>query len=219
MYYLLPVPISLVLITLYTISRTKYDMSKTRILQPLMSLNVIIIALLSFTVENVNSGYTLLITMALIVSFISDIFHIDMRKDNVLIIGIIGFTIAYSIYPITFTIYNGFHWQDLLTAIPLLALYAYSVKVLWKPLGSLRPFALIYCLVCPIMVHRAASTLFGTAFTPLQAVMITVATLMLYLGDLEYAFHRFIKPRNFLFGHICYGVGQLLIALSCSLFI
>jgi uncharacterized membrane protein YhhN len=218
MYYLIPLPVSLILITLYTIARTKYDMSRTRILQPLMSLNVIIIALLSLAGDNVNTGYTLLITAALIVAFVSDIFHIDMRKDNVLIIGIVGFSIAYSIYPITFTIYNGFHWQDLLTAIPLMFLYGISVKLLWKPLGSLRPFALIYCLVCPIMVHRAASTFFGTAFTPLQAVMITAGTLMLYLGDLEYAYHRFIKPRNFLFGHICYGLGQLLIALSCSLF-
>lgn len=218
MYHLIPVPVSLVLIVFYTLARTKFDMARTRILQPLMSFTVIIVALLSLTGSDVNRGYTLLITSALVVAFVSDIFHIDMRKDNVLIIGIIGFSIAYSIYPVAFTIYNGFHREDIITAIPLLILYGASLRALWKHLGSLRIPAMIYCLVCPVMVHRAVSTFFGSAFTPVQAVMISAGTLMLYLGDLEYAFHRFIKPRKFLFGHICYGLGQLLVALSCSYF-
>ncbi|MBN2051714.1 MAG: lysoplasmalogenase [Spirochaetales bacterium] len=218
MYHLIPVPFSIVLIVLYTIARTRFDMEKTKILQPLMSFLVIIIALLSLTTPNVNRGYTILITAALIVAFVSDIFHIDMRKDNVLIIGIIGFSIAYSIYPVAFTIYNGFHWQDIITAVPLVMLYAFSLKKLWNHLGSLRVPALIYCLICPVMVHRAVSTFFGDAFTTAQAVILSAATLMLYLGDLEYAVHRFLKPRKFLFGHICYGLGQLLVALSCSYF-
>jgi uncharacterized membrane protein YhhN len=218
MYHLIPIPLNLLLITLYTIARTRFDMNKTRILQPLMSFFVIPVALLSFTTLGVVPGYTLIITAALVVAFVTDLFHIDMRKDNVLIIGIIGFSLAYSIYPVAFSIYNGFHWQDLVTMIPLLILYLFSIRKLWKHLGNLRIPALIYCLICPVMVHRAFSTFFGSFFSPLQAGMISIGTLLLYLGDLEYAFHRFLKPRNFLFGHICYGFGQLLIALSCSYF-
>ncbi len=218
MIHLIPVPLSILLITVYTIARTGYKMNLVRFLQPLMSLLVILIALLSFTGDNVNPGYTWWITSALIVAFITDIFHIDMRKDNILIIGIAGFSIAYLIYPIAITVYNGFHWQDILTAIPLLAIIIITMKFLWKGLGNFRIPAMIYSLICPLMVNRAVSTFFGTVFTPLQAVMLTLGTFMVYLADMEYGFHRFYKPRKFLFGHILYGCGQLLIALSCSYF-
>lgn len=218
MISLIPVPISIILIVIYTAARTRYDMAKTRIIQPMMSFLVIIIALLSLLRPDYNLTYTLIIAAALTAAFITDILHIDMRKDNVLLIGIIGFSIAYSLYPLAFTLTGGFHRQDLITAVPLLLLYLYSIKRLWKPLGTLRVPALIYCLVCPVMVHRGFSTFFSAAFSPLQSSLIAAGTLMLYLGDLEYAFHRFIKPRKFLFGHLCYGFGQLFIALSCSLF-
>jgi uncharacterized membrane protein YhhN len=218
MIHLIPVPFSLILITIYTIARTRFKMNQVRVLQPLMSLLVISIAMLSFSQDSVNSGYTWLIIAALTVAFISDIFHIDMRKDNVLIIGIIGFSIAYLIYPIAFTLYNGFFIQDILTAVPLLLIFIFTTKKFWKGMGSFRFPALIYSLICPFMVNRAASTFFGTGFTLTQSIMLTTGTLMLYLGDLEYGFHRFHKPRKFLFGHIFYGLGQVLIALSCSYF-
>ena len=44
--------------------------------------------------------------------------------------------------------------------------------------------------------------------------MLVAGTSLLYIGDLEYGVHRFRKPLPFLFGHICYGVGQVLMALS-----
>lgn len=217
-YHLIPIPFSIVVITLYTIARTRYDMKKTQILQPLMTTLAVITGILSFFSANAVTGFSAWIVAGLVASLIADLMHIDMRKDNILMIGIIGFTVAYLIYPIGITFYNGFYQQDLIVAIPLLIGYIWIIKIFWPVLEGFRVPVMIYSLVCPFMVSRAASTFFGDMFSTTQAVMLTAGALLLYLGDVEYGFHRFIRERKFLFGHICYGVGQVLMALSPSYF-
>jgi uncharacterized membrane protein YhhN len=86
-------------------------------------------------------------------------------------------------------------------------------------LGNFRVPVLVYGLVMPFMVTRAISTLFGTGFSLVSALLVTIGCAMLFLGDIEYGMHRFRKPLKFFFGPICYAGGQLLIALSCSYFL
>ncbi len=217
-YFLIPVPISAVIIFLYARARNRYLMNQVKILQPTMTTLALVIGLLSLLHPNGNTGFSLWIIAGLAVSLGSDILHIDMRNDNILMIGLIGFSIAYMIYPIGITVYNGFHPQDIIVGIVLFAAYVVTMICFLPAVEGFRIPILIYGLVCPFMVSRAVSAFFGDFFTLTQAILLTVGTSLLYIGDVEYGVHRFKKERPFLIGHVCYGAGQVLIAMTPSLF-
>jgi uncharacterized membrane protein YhhN len=220
MYYsLFPVPIYLFLIVLYMIARNRNDLKKTTIIQPTLTFLALVIALLSFFSPAGDKGYTTWILVGLGLCFLADIFNIDMTNDKILYAAIAAFVVAYLEYAVTFTHFNGFHWQDLIVAGVFLLIYAFLMRLYWKGLGNFRVPVLVYGLVMPFMVTRAISTLFGTGFSLVSALLVTVGCAMLFLGDIEYGIHRFRKPLKFFFGPICYAGGQLLIALSCSYFL
>lgn len=220
MYYsLLPVPIYLVLIVFYMLARNRNDLKKTTIIQPTLTFLALIIALISFFSPGMDKGYTTWILVGLGLCFLADIFNIDMTNDKILYAAIAAFVIAYLEYAITFTHFNGFHWQDLIVGGVFLVIYVFLMRLYWKGLGNFRVPVLIYGLVMPFMVTRAISTLFGTGFSPVSAWLVSFGSTMLFLGDIEYGLHRFRKPLTFFFGPICYAGGQLLIALSCSYFL
>jgi uncharacterized membrane protein YhhN len=166
-----------------------------------------------------DKGYTTRILVGLALCFLADIFNIDMTNDKILYAAIAAFVVAYLEYAVTFTRFNGFHWQDLIVSGVFLLIYALLMRLYWKGLGNFRIPVLVYGLVMPFMVTRAISTLFGTGFSLVSALLVTVGCAMLFLGDIEYGMHRFRKPLKFFFGPICYAGGQLLIALSCSYFL
>jgi uncharacterized membrane protein YhhN len=220
MYYsLIPVPIYLVLIALYMIARNRDDLKKTTLIQPTLTFLALIIAGLSLLSPQADRSYTAWILVGLGLCFLADIFNIDMTNDKILYAAIAVFVVAYLEYAITFTHFNGFHWQDLIVAAVFISIYILLMRLYWKGLGNFRIPILIYGLVMPFMVTRAISTLFGTRFSTVSALLVTIGCTMLFLGDVEYGMHRFRKPLQFFFGPICYAGGQLLIALSCSYFL
>jgi len=220
MYYsLIPVPIYLALIVLYMIARNRNDLKKTTIIQPTLTFLALVIAGLSFFSLQADRGYTTWILVGLGLCLTADIFNIDMTNDKILYAAIGVFVIAYLEYAITFTRFNGWHWQDLIVAAAFVLIYVFLMRLYWKGLGNFKVPILIYGLVMPFMVTRAISTLFGTAFSMVSAILVTIGCTMLFLGDIEYGMHRFRKPLKFFLGPICYAGGQLLIALSCSYFL
>jgi uncharacterized membrane protein YhhN len=220
MYYsLIPVPIYVALIVLYMIARNRNDLKKTTIIQPTLTFLALIIAGLSFLSPQSDHTYTIWILVGLGLCFLADIFNIDMTNDKILYAAIAVFVIAYLEYAITFTRFNGWHWQDILVAVIFVLIYIFLMRLYWKGLGNFKIPIMIYGLVMPFMVTRAISTLFGTAFSTISAILVTVGCTMLFLGDVEYGVHRFRKPLKFFLGPICYAGGQLLIALSCSYFL
>ena len=220
MYYsLIPVPIYIALIVLYMVARNRNDLKKTTIIQPTLTFLALVIAGLSFLSPQGNHSYTTWILVGLGLCFLADIFNIDMTNDKILYAAIAVFVIAYLEYAVTFTRFNGWHWQDIIVAVVFILIYIFLMRLYWKGLGNFKIPILIYGLVMPFMVTRAISTLFGTAFSTVSAILVTVGCTMLFLGDIEYGVHRFRKPLKFFFGPICYAGGQLLIALSCSYFL
>jgi uncharacterized membrane protein YhhN len=220
MYYpLIPVPIYLALIVLYMLARNRNDLKKTAIIQPALTFLALIVAGLSFFSPAADHIYTVWILVGLGLCFLADIFNIDMTNDKILYAAIAVFVLAYLEYAITFTRFNGFHWQDILVAVVFVFIYAFLMRLYWKGLGNFKVPILIYGLIMPFMVTRAISTLFGSGFSTVSALMVTVGCTMLFLGDIEYGLHRFRKPLKFFFGPICYAGGQLLIALSCTFFL
>lgn len=220
MYYqLIPVPVYLVLVVLYMIARNRNDLKKTSFIQPTATFLALVIAALSYFSPAADKGYTSWILVGLGLCFLADIFNIDMSHDKILYAAIGVFVVAYLEYAATFTRFNGFHWQDLIVGGIFIMIYIFLMKLYWKGLGNFKIPILVYGLVMPFMVTRAISTLFGTSFSIVSAILVTVGCSMLFLGDVEYGLHRFRKPLKFFFGPICYAGGQLLIALSCSYFL
>jgi uncharacterized membrane protein YhhN len=218
-YPLIPVPVYLVLIVVYMIARNRNDLKKTAFIQPAATFLALVIAALSFFSPAAEKGYTTWILVGLGLCLLADIFNIDMTNDKVLYAAIAVFVIAYLEYALTFTRFNGFHWQDFIVAGIFLLIYLFLMRLYWKGLGNFKIPVLIYGLVMPFMVTRAISTLFGSSFSIVSALLVTVGCVLLFLGDVEYGVHRFRKPLKFFFGPICYAGGQLLIALSCSYFL
>jgi uncharacterized membrane protein YhhN len=201
------------------IARNRNDLKKTALIQPTLTFLAILIAVLSFFSPAADTSYTIWVMIGLGLCFLADIFNIDMTNDKILYAAIGVFVVAYLEYAITFTHFNGFHWPDFIVGGIFLLIYIFLMKLYWKGLGNFKIPVLIYGLVMPFMVTRAISTLFGTRFSLISAVMVTVGCTLLFLGDVEYGLHRFRKPLKFFFGPICYAGGQLLIALSCSYFL
>ncbi len=219
-YHLLPVPISIVLIVLYLIARNRKDMKRTAIIQPLTTLLSIIVAALSFVSPRVNPGFTTWILIGLGLCLLADIFNIDMNNDKIFYAGIAVFIIAYLEYAVTYTVFNnGFHRPDIYVGIGFFLFYIFLMAIYWKGLGKYKLPIMIYGLIMPFMVTRAISTLYGGTFSLTAAILVTVGSVMLFAGDVEYGFFRFVKPGKFTFGPICYAGGQLLIAMSCAYFL
>ena len=78
----------------------------------------------------------------------------------------------------------------------------------------MRIAILIYGLVLPFAFSRAASAFFGERFSMAQAVLLSLGTLSLWVGDVEFAIHLFRRRNPLMYGPILYAGGQLLIALS-----
>jgi uncharacterized membrane protein YhhN len=219
-YHLIPVPISLLLIIVYLIARNRNDLKRTAVIQPLGTLISIVIAALSLLSPRANSSYTIWILVGLGLCFLADIFNIDMNNDKIFFAAIGVFIIAYLEYAVTYTIFNGgFQRVDLIIGIIFILIYILLMRLYWKGLGNYKIPVMIYGLFMPFMVTRAISTLFGGRFSLTSAILVTVGSLMLFLGDVEYGLHRFRKPGKFTIGPICYAGGQLLIALSCAYFL
>jgi uncharacterized membrane protein YhhN len=220
MYYpLLLVPVSIALIAAYLVARNRNDLKITAIIQPLTTLVSLTIAALSFLSPRASPSYTIWILVGMGLCLLADIFNIDMTRNFILYAAIGVFAIAYLEYAVTFTRFSGFQPQDLIVGFIFILIYIFLMRLYWKGLGEFKIPVLIYGLIMPFMVTRAISTLFGETFSPLSAVLVTLGSMMLFGGDVEYGIHRFYKPIKYSGGPIMYAGGQLLIALSCSYFL
>ena len=122
-YHLIPVPISIALIVYYFIIKNRNDLKVNAVLQPVTTFLAIIVAALSYLSPNADPAYTTWILVCMGLSLVADIFNIDMANDKILMAAIGVFTFAYALYGVVFTIFNGFHRQDIFTGVIFLAAY------------------------------------------------------------------------------------------------
>jgi uncharacterized membrane protein YhhN len=186
--------------------------------KPLSTLLVIAVALLSFLQSTVCVGFTLWVVAGLVLSLGGDV-ALMFKTNRWFLIGLVLFLLAHVVYSIGFTVYNGFHPQDLISGVALL-LVAVAVFFYLRPgLGSMQGPVILYILVICFMVNRAVSTFFGDSFTPTQAWLLSIGATLFWLSDLVLAVNRFRQPfeLNRLSLYLYFG-GQLLIALSPSYF-
>lgn len=218
MTHLIPIPLLVVTVFLLVRAELREVQKQIYILKPISTLLVILVALLSFTSPGNQPAYTLGITLGLLLSLGGDI-ALMFESGKAFLIGLVLFLLAHVAYAIVFTVPNGFHPQDLITALVLLAI-ALPLYLYLKPgLGSMKGPVIAYVLIICFMVNRAASAFFGTHFTTTQAWLVTLGAVLFMASDIILALNRFGHPmeKHRLSLFLYYG-GQLLIALSPSYF-
>jgi uncharacterized membrane protein YhhN len=215
---LLPVPFLAIMVSLLVRARFQRSEQQVYFFKPLSTLLVIVVALLSFTTSGVQPSFTLGVTLGLVFSMGGDV-ALMFKPSKAFLLGLILFLLAQIVYSIVFTMPNGFHPQDLVTAIVLLAIAVPVYLFLLPGLRSMRIPVILYIIVICFMVNRAVSTFFGDAFTTTQAWLIASGAILFWLSDLLLAINRFRVPfRAEPLGLFLYYGGQLLIALSPSFF-
>jgi uncharacterized membrane protein YhhN len=214
------IPIPFLLVTVVFLVRAEFAGNQKQIffLKPISTLLVIVVAVLSFLTPGAQTSYTLWVLAGLWLSLGGDV-ALMFHSDRAFRIGLLLFLLAHIVYAIAFTVFNGFHVQDLVTGAVLLAL-AIAIYLYLRPgLEKMKVPVVLYILVICIMVNRAISTFFGQTFSTTQAWLISLGAILFMASDLVLATNRFRHPfkahRLSLF--LYYG-GQLLIALSPSYF-
>ncbi len=218
MVSLIPIPFLAVTVSLLVRARIRRSRQQIYFFKPLSTLLVILVALLSLTTPGIQPSFTVGITLALVLSLGGDV-ALMFKAGRAFLVGLSLFLLAHIVYSIAFTVPNGFHPQDLVTALILIAA-AVPIYLFLRPgLGKMRVPVIFYILVICIMVNRAASTFFGDAFTILQASLVTAGAVLFWLSDLLLAVNRFRLPfKTEPLGLFLYYGGQLLIALSPAFF-
>lgn len=218
MISLIPIPFLAVTVPLLVRARFRNDRNQEVLFKPLSTLGVIAIALLSFGVPGRQIAFTLGIALGLVLSLGGDVALI-FRSNRTFLIGLVFFLLAHIVYSVVFTVPNGFHRQDLISGVVLLAL-AIPIYLYLRPgLGRLNGPVIVYILVICFMVNRAISAFWSETFSQTQAWLMSTGALLFWLSDLMLAINRFRCPfRAESLSLFLYYGGQLLIALSPSFF-
>ena len=224
--HLIPIPLALIGIAVYFWARKENNLKVVAVVQPLITVVIMAIAALGLLTPTANLGYTILILASLLFALIGDINNVDMTDEKTVMIGLVLFVVAYTIYPVAFTIYGGFIVpHDLVVMGISIVLYVLVISYCWKGLEGTRVPGMIYGLVLFFLLSRAISSCFSDGFSPLQAILLTAGAGMMFLGDIQFALETFRKPPPPKFvidlkviGPILYAGGQLLIGLSTAYF-
>jgi uncharacterized membrane protein YhhN len=211
---LILIPLNLIAIGLYMRARIKGDLGRVIIYQPAAVITSWLIAASSLWQQDANVTFTVVILLGMGIAIIGDFLNLDMENPNVILRGLIIAVVAYLTYGIGVTAISGFHPQDVIVGVPLLIFYVALMRHLWPDLGAMRVSGLIYGLVLPFTFWRAASTFFGAELSTLQSLFLSLGTLSLYVGDVEFAIHTYKRRLPVMYGPILYAGGQMSIALS-----
>lgn len=207
--------INLCLIGLYMRARTRDDKQGVKLYQPAAVIVSWLITAASLWRADPDVALAAVVLTGMGIAIVGDFLNIDMEDMRVVMRGLVIAVVAYLTYAIGLTALNGFHGPDVIVGALLLAVYAQVMRTIWPRLDSnLRIPILIYGLVLPFTFSRAVSTFFGARFELLPATFLSLGTLGLFVGDIEFAVHTFKRRLPLMFGPILYAGGQLLIALS-----
>lgn len=218
MLHLALIPVIAVTVTLLVRAELRHDRRQSYLWKPLSTVLVIAVALLSLAQPNACLSFTLWVLAGLVLSLGGDV-ALMFPSNRAFLLGLVLFLLAHIVYAIGFTLWNGFHPQDLISGAVLLIL-ALAIYLYLRPgLDGMQGPVIFYILVICFMVNRAISTFFGETFTPAQAWLLSIGATLFWLSDLVLAINRFRHPfrANRLGLYLYYG-GQLLIALSPSYF-
>jgi uncharacterized membrane protein YhhN len=211
---LILVPLNLLGIGLYIHARIENDLRRVILFQPGSVILSWLIAASSLSQQDTNVAFTVVVLLGMGIALVGDFLNLDMENPGVVFRGLIIAVVAYLTYGVGVTLLDGFHPQDGLVGVPLLLFYLLLMRYLWPDLGEMRIPGLVYGLVLPFTFWRALASFFGAELSTLQSLFLSLGTLSLYVGDIEFAVHTYKRRLRLMYGPILYAGGQLLIALS-----
>jgi uncharacterized membrane protein YhhN len=219
MAYLWLIPVIAITVTLLVRAELRGERRQVYLWKPLSTVLVIAVAVLSLAQPNAIPAFTLWVTCGLVLSLGGDVALI-LESARAFLAGLVLFLLAHVVYAVAFTLYNGFHAQDLITAAILGMISVLFYLYLWPGLGRMKVAVAIYVLFIATMVNRALSTFFGETLSTTQAWLISIGAILFMVSDMVLAVNRFRHPfkANRLGLYFYYG-GQLLIALSTHYFV
>jgi uncharacterized membrane protein YhhN len=218
MAHMLPIPLIAITVTLLVRAEFRSQQRQVYLWKPLSTLLVIVVALLSLLTPTADPGFTLGITLGLVLSLGGDV-ALMFKSTRAFLTGLVLFLLAQIAYAVVLTAFSGFQQGDLISGGILLGLALGICAYLWPGLKKMKAPVALYALVICFMVNRAVSTVLGETFTPTQAWLLTIGATLFWLSDLVLAVNRFRHP--FELNHLSlylYYAGQVLIALSPAYF-
>jgi uncharacterized membrane protein YhhN len=156
MVHWIPVPFLVVTVILLVRSKFKGDQKQEYLTKPTSTVLVIVVALLSLLAPNAQPSFTLWVAVGLVLSLGGDV-ALMLRTRRMFLLGLVLFLLAHVVYSIAFTVPNGFHPADLVSAAVLLVLAVAAYAYLAPGLGSMGGPVALYILVICTMVNRASS--------------------------------------------------------------
>jgi uncharacterized membrane protein YhhN len=212
------IPVISLTVTLLVWDELRGDRKQVYLWKPLSTVLVIVVALLSLGQPSAVPAFTFWVTAGLVLSLGGDV-ALMLEAKRAFLVGLALFLLAQITYSVAFTLWNGFHPQDLVSAAVLLVLAVVIYLYLRPGLNGMQGPVIFYILAICFMVNRAISTFFGDTFTLTQAWLLSVGATLFWLSDLVLAVNRFRHPfRANRLGLFLYYGGQLLIALSPTYF-
>lgn len=209
---------------LFIYGRLKGATTALRVIQPVTTIFILILAASGFALPGHFVPFILFIILGLTFSLVGDCNLIDF-DDNTLFLISIGFYWAGLVtYSVMLSLWSDFPVINLVLFLVLALGSALIIGLfLWKGLGNLKVPIIIYILTwCYLLSRSLALPFMGSDFfSSSQAWLIAVGTAIFFLGDVYLSFHQFnerCKQKKRWLDVPLYCVGQSLIALSTSFF-
>lgn len=153
------------------------------------SATVLILVLALGASDPPSSNYQRLLVIALVFSLAGDVFL--MAERDLFLPGLLSFLVAHLLYSVAF-------WQSgeaadfALALVPIVALAAVVLAVLWRHLGEMRIPVLAYVGVIGLMAWLALARAVGAA--PTGSALAALGALFFMASDSLLAYDRFVKP-------------------------
>lgn len=168
----------------------------------------------SYTICSVGSGFSSLIILALLLSFIGDVLLIP-KSVAVFRAGIGAFALAHVVFIVAF-LNRGINLQAALIAFVPLALIGFLIarSLIPRVEAGLKAPVIGYSVILTVMLSAAIGT-----YAKQHSTLLLSAAILFYLSDLTVAQDKFVREAfiNRLFGLPMYYAAQLLFAATVAL--
>jgi len=205
-------------------ARLKGSLTFRRIIQPITTILVIILAAYGCLLPGGNILYTMLIVFGLIFCLVGDCYLVDFTDNKLFMTAVVFYCTGLIVYSVILTRLTGFNLVDLAALILLLIGSALILSLfLWNGLGEMKVPIIIYMMAWCFLLSQSLTIFWSDSdfFNTTQKWLLLSGTAIFFLGDITISFHQFnekFKDKSLWVDIPLYYLGQGLIALSTSFF-
>ncbi len=206
----------------FVFAALKKNFPLMRIVQPFLTILIIVIAALALLTPGHHLLYVQLVMLGLIFSLAGDCYMIDIHDNTTFVQGVFFYWAGLIVYSVIFTGLTGFELWELGVFVLLLIVTAITTALFfWKGMGNLKVPIIIYAVTWCYLLSQTLTIFWsaGDFFSSTQKWLIAGGTALYFISDLDLSFHKFNEKyisKTYWLGPLIYWTGQTLIALNCS---